>query len=79
MAWIKVKDKFGRELCVPEGAYYNFYAGNSAYKLVQESKPAPKIAEEKPKKVEKENESNGKTEYRRNENSGAKKSTNKVG
>lgn len=77
MAWIKVKDKFGRELCVPEGAYRNFYAGNSAYKLVQESKPAPiKKVEEKKEEVVNDEQIQ---QPRRNEDNSARKGTKKVG
>ena len=48
MAWIKFKDPMGKEFTVPESVFRNMFAGNSAFTLVQESKPAPKVSDEKP-------------------------------
>lgn len=77
MAWIKIKDTFGREFSVPEGVYKNIYNGNSSYSLVQESKPAPikKIEEKKEEIVNNEQIQ----QPRRNEDNSIRKGTKKVG
>ena len=51
MAWIKFKDPMGKEFTVPESVFKNMFAGNSAFTLVQESKPAPEKKEEKKTKA----------------------------
>ena len=56
MAWIKFKDPMGKEFTVPESVFKNMFAGNSAFTLVQESKPAPEKKEEKKLEEKKEEE-----------------------
>lgn len=72
MAWIKMKDAFGREFTVTKPVYDNYYK-HSGYTLVQESKPAPL---KKPKEDVVENEQVQKTIS--NEGSSTRKSTKKA-
>ena len=76
MAWIKFKDPMGKEFSVPESVYKNSFAGNDAFTLVQDSKPAPQKAEEIVEKEIVEDEQISKPE--RNEDSNSKKGSRKV-
>ena len=60
MAWVKMKNRNGVVLDVPESVYESMFKGNGAYSLLEEPKPAPKVSDEKPTdKVEKiESETN---------------------
>lgn len=72
MAWIKMKDAFGREIDVTQPVYDNYYK-HMGYTLVQESKPAP-VKKSKEDVVENEQVQ----EPIKNEGSGTRKSTKKA-
>ena len=48
MAWVKMKNRNGVVLDVPESVYESMFKGNGAYSLLEEPKPSPKVSEEKP-------------------------------
>ncbi len=47
MAWITMISKTGSKISVPESVYENMYKENEFYSVLEESKPSPKIKEEK--------------------------------
>lgn len=43
MAWVKMKNRNGFVLDVPESVYESMFKGNEAYSLLEEPKPSPKF------------------------------------
>lgn len=43
MAWVKMKNRNGFVLDVPESVYESMFKGNGAYSLLEEPKPSPKF------------------------------------
>lgn len=43
MAWVKMKNRNGFILDVPESVYESMFKGNEAYSLLEEPKPSPKF------------------------------------
>lgn len=41
MAWVKMKNKFGSIVEIPEPVYENMFKGNNAYSLVEDNQPKP--------------------------------------
>ena len=75
MAWIKFKNVKGEVYSVPESVYNSMFAGNDGFTLMQESKPAPKITDEKKEDVKKDEQIQ---QLNGDENNIARKSTKKV-
>lgn len=43
MAWVKMKNRNGFVLDIPESVYESMFKGNEAYSLLEEPKPSPKF------------------------------------
>lgn len=43
MAWVKMKNRNGVVLDIPESVYESMFKGNGAYSLLEEPKPSPKF------------------------------------
>ena len=73
MAWVKMKNRNGFVLDVPESVYESMFKGNEAYSLLEEPKPSPKF--EKKEDVKKDEQIQ---QLNCDENNIARKSTKKA-
>ena len=78
MAWVKMKNRNGFVLDVPESVYESMFKGNGAYSLLEEPKPSPNKIEEKNKVEEKEIVKDDLRKYNTNETISARKGTKKI-
>ena len=74
MAWVKMKNRNGCVLDVPESVYESMFKGNGAYSLLEEPKPSPKF-EKKQEEVVKDEQI---SKPERNEDSNSRKGSRKV-
>lgn len=75
MAWVKMKNRNGFVLDVPESVYESMFKGNEAYSLLEEPKPSPKF-EKKQEEVVKDEQTHKSDS---NENHSDRKSSKKAG
>lgn len=75
MAWVKMKNKNGFVLDVPESVYESMFKGNGAYSLLEEPKPSPKF-EKKQEEVVKDEQI---LKPKSNEDNSDRKSSKKAG
>lgn len=75
MAWVKMKNRNGFVLDVPESVYESMFKGNEAYSLLEEPKPSPKF-EKKREEVVKDEQTHKSDS---NENNSDRKGSKKAG
>ena len=75
MAWVKMKNRNGFVLDVPESVYESMFKGNEAYSLLEEPKPSPKF-EKKQEEIVKDEQTHKSDS---NEDNSNRKSSKKAG
>lgn len=73
MAWVKMKNRNGFVLDVPESVYESMFKGNGAYSLLEEPKPSPKFENKQEEVVKDEQVSKPRTGERKPVSKGTKK------
>lgn len=73
MAWVKMKNKNGFVLDVPESVYESMFKGNGAYSLLEEPKPSPKFEKKQEEVVKDEPISRPKSDEDKSNRKGSKK------